>query len=257
MDTRKFSKTVTFDLNAIDDISLFEYFSLVRCAVLSVIEQKHRSRANRAEEITGVIRTAVSKLDDRYGRAIWSSSISEEADIFFEQGRGKAAMKWKELLNLFPNLYDNGFDEPVLKSLSRKPSRTSKMPNPVRHLLFDHETWCRMDYVEAFALCRCFLRHEIRHRLFKSQIELATILGMLATVLSRMDEAIGKEWVESIRRTFISEAMFDDDDEEEGRSEKLNYRERVVRLFPLLVELGLTDAAIAAWKQRAAGRAAA
>lgn len=238
----EFQRIIDFNLNSVTDLNLFEYFHLVRCLVLATIEAKRMDRPRKAREIASVIGYSVGKLDARYGRHGWTRAISEHADIFFEKGRDKPALTWEAVINLFPNLYDNGFDQPVLQLLAKNVSRV----DPRQALLFDELTADRMDYVEAFALCRCFLRHELSHRIIGMRISPHAILTMLLTVVNRLDETMGEGWVEVIEDSFMPTEWYAEKNSDAYRA-GLSYRERAIRLFPLLMEFGMVDKALAAW----------
>lgn len=240
MSLKKFSRTVHFDMNAVSEICLFEYFFLLRCTILNAICQNEKCREDCSQEIAGILTLAVSRLDEQYGRASWSSTISEHADIFFENGRAKAALSWKRILNLFPPIFDLNFDYDILSRLAK--ARSIRHNESSIRLAFNEETGRQMDYPEAYALCRALLRQEIGSCLNGRPLELRYLIGMIATVLKDFEEMIGAEWIYEIETIFMLNSL--------GRATK---EERIVGLFPVFQELGLTSQAKALFASKMNG----
>lgn len=236
----EFSAHIAFDLKRDDHLDPFEYFLLARYAIIQVHEKGKGSRESRASEIAGIVATVVKHLDRRYSRELWTALISQEVDIWQEEARGGEAMTWEEVILLFPNIYDFGYHEFVLTQLR------GASPEPIksaRRLVFSHDSGDEMNFEEAFALCRAFVRTELERSVMLGQFDLQKFMPKLIAGIDGIDRGYGKGWVERVWPMY-------------RRLQKMPTDERtaIIHSLPILSELGVTRKAVRIWTELSANQ---
>lgn len=234
--TVEFSTHINFDLEKGDHLDPFEYFLLARYAILQVHREKSGSLKSRANEIAGIMATTVRRLDYRYSREQWTALISREVDVWEEEVRGNEATTWNEVSFLFPNIYDFGYHELVLARL-----HGAKPPEPTRsarRLVFSHYSGEQMNFEEAFALCRAFVRTEMEQSIALGEFELEKFMPKLIAGIDGIERGYGEGWAERVWPMY-------------RRMQKMpaNERTAIVQSLPLLSELGFVGKAVRIWNE--------